>query len=95
MVSAKNNQLLNNIQGNIGNQLVIKQYAYGTVVSKFPDMEHIKPSKKQKVERSKFRDAVAYAKSIIYNPEKKAAYQKKINPGQTVYNFALKEYLKS
>ena len=95
MARVINNPLVNSLQGNIGSQLVMKQYAYGTVVSKFPDMDHIKPSKKQKAERNKFKEAVAYAQSIVHNPEKKTAYQQKVKPGQTVYHFALKEYLNS
>ncbi len=93
MATANNNIVLHETSGHIGKQIVIKQYAYGTVVTKYPDMSNIKPSKKQKQKRNKFKEAVAYSKAIINDPVKKKAYSKKVKKGQTVYHFALQEYL--
>ena len=56
-------------------------------------MSRIKPSDLQKLYRERFKEAVAYAKDISRNPEKKKAYQEKIGEGKRVYNAALKEYL--
>lgn len=78
-----------------GKQVAVKQYAHTILVTKFPDMSHIKPSQQQKEKRQKFKEAVAYAQSIINNPPLKAAYRQKLKPKQTVYHFALQEYLKS
>lgn len=47
----------------------------------------------QKSNCSVFKDAVAYAKDIIANPLKRAAYVDKVKPGESVYHFALKEYI--
>ena len=44
--------------------IVIKQYGDKTVVSKYPDMSNIIPSDSQKQKRSRFAEAVAYAKTI-------------------------------
>lgn len=72
---------------------VFKSYSYGTVVSKVPDMSNIVPSEKQKTERRKFREAVAYAKQIIADPTKKAEMAYRTPPGKLVYHQAIREYL--
>jgi hypothetical protein len=92
-MARSNNLLLKGTSGALGKQLVVKQYAYGTVVTRYPDMSGIKPSRQQKQKRSTFRDAVAYAKEILRNPAKKAAYAKGLKKGETVYHTAIKEYL--
>ena len=38
--------------------------------------------------------AVAYAKAINNDPEKKATYKKKVKKGQTVYHYAMREFLR-
>lgn len=81
------------MSGGIGKQLVFKQYNGKTVVTKYPDMSGVKPSAQQTAGRTLFAEAVAYAKEISRNPQKKAEYQKKLKPGETVYRSALKEYL--
>jgi hypothetical protein len=88
-----NNLLTQGLQGQIAQQLVFKKYGNKTVVTKFPDMSNIRPSAEQKKKRSRFAEAVAYAKNILYTPELKAAYKKKIKKGQNVYQYALKEFL--
>lgn len=92
MASSNNSLLLRKMRGQIGKQIVVKQYGNKTVITKYPDMSGVKPSKLQKVKRKEFACAVAYARAIINNPAKKAAYAMKIKKGQTVYHFAIKEY---
>jgi len=57
-------------------------------------MDGVKPSRKQKIYRNLFKEAVAYAKKIIYNRELKKKYLEKVQPGQTVYHYAVREYMK-
>ncbi len=95
MARTNSNIVLHELSGHIGKQLVIKQYANGTVVSRYPDMSNIKPSKKQKEKRSRFSEAVAYARAILRDPQQKAAYQAKLKAGETVYHKAIREYLQS
>jgi hypothetical protein len=94
MARVKNNDLIENLSGKVGNKLVYKTYAYGTVVSKYPNMSKVKLSLKQKRSNELFRKAVAYAQSIIADPKEKKKYESKLKPGKTVYNTALAEYLK-
>ena len=64
MARTNSNGLLQGVSGRIG-QLVIKQYAYGTVITSIPVM---RPSKKKKtgslqnLHREHFAAAVAYAR---------------------------------
>ncbi len=87
------NSLLQNIRGGLGKQLVFKKYGDKTVVTGYPDMSNVKPSEGQKEGRKRFAEAVAYAKAISRNPEQKVEYQKRVKPNESVYHFALKEYL--
>ena|GEM_PF-2990344 len=85
--------LLSIIQGAIGKKYVVKHYQYGIVVTKFPDMKGIIASRKQKVCRDAFKEAVAYARDIIQDAEKKKALQKRIGKRKKLYQAAIKEYM--
>jgi hypothetical protein len=56
-------------------------------------MSRVKPSIKQKNNRSVFKEAVAYAKNINRTPVLRQQYLKKIKKGESVYHYAIKEYL--
>jgi hypothetical protein len=73
--------------------IVIKQYGDKTVVSKYPDMSNIVPSESQLKKRSRFADAVAYAKTINNNPIFRADFIKRTGGVRSVYQSALKEFL--
>jgi len=85
--------IFHKMRGAIGKQVVVKQYGNKTVITAYPDMSNVKPSKLQKLKRKKFAAAIEYARSIINDPLKKAAYAKKLKRGARVYNAAIKEYL--
>jgi hypothetical protein len=93
MARSNTNILLKGLHGAIGQQIVVKQYGKRTVVTKYPDMSNIKPSVLQQDKRNTFREAVAYAKAILQDVDQKALYAAKVKRGQTVYHYALKEYL--
>ena len=94
MARAGKESLLHGLKGSIGKELVVKQYKDKMVVSKYPDMSKVKPSALQKKNRSKMKEAIAYAQGILYDAKKKAAYQKRIRKDKSVYREAIKEYLK-
>ena len=86
--------LLQEIRGQIGKQIVVKRYKDKIVISAYPDMRKVKPSALQKVYRKSFAEAVAYAQAVVRDPVKRKKYEKKVKNGQTVYNYAMREYLK-
>jgi hypothetical protein len=93
MAYSKESVILHKMRGQIGKQIVVKQYGNKTVITAYPDMSGIKPSRLQKQKRKKFAAAIEYARSIIYDPVRKAAYAKKLKRGARVYNSAIREYL--
>jgi len=82
------------LRGGVGGQLVFKQYEGCTVVTKYPDMSGVKPSGLQKACRSKFLEAVKYAKGILADEVLRAAFEEKIGKGKSVYHAAIREYMK-
>ena len=93
MAHSKESIILHKMRGAIGKQIVVKQYGNKTVITAYPDMSKVKPSKLQKLKRKKFAAAIEYARSIINDPVKKETYTKKLKKGARVYNAAIKEFL--
>ena len=53
MARIHSNIITQGLSGQIGQQVVFKRYGKKTVVSRYPDMSKVKPSKKQKKEQMK------------------------------------------
>lgn len=81
------------LSGTLGKQLVFKQYAYGTVVSRYPDMSRVKPSPLQLIYRQRLKEANAYAQRINRDPVLRAEYAKGLKKGESVFHKAKREYL--
>jgi hypothetical protein len=75
-----------------GNAYIIRVRNGKAFLVKKPDMSNVQRTKKQLEQQSKFAKAVKYAQEIIRDPRKKAAY--KVKKGESVYNKAVKEYMK-
>ena len=56
-------------------------------------MSGIGPSPAQQDRRQRFKEAVAFARSVNNDLGQKAAWTQKIQPGETVYRAALKAFL--
>ena len=56
-------------------------------------MDGVKASLLQTHYQTVFKEAVAYAQKIIHDRELKKKYLEKVRPRQSVYNYAMKEYL--
>ena len=80
------------LQGHLGKAVVFKQYKDKVVVSQYPDMRRVKPSPLQLENRERMKQAVAYALSILQDPEKRAEFEKALKPGESVYHKAKKAY---
>ena len=73
--------------------IVIKKYGDKTVVSKYPDMSNIIPSCAQKEKRSRFAEAVSYAKTINNSDISRKDLLKRVGNVKSAYQCALKEFL--
>ena len=85
--------LLTWTRGAMGKEFVIKHYSYGVVKTKFPDMTKIIASAGQRKCRNLFKEAVAYAKTVIADPLKKKEWQKRIKVKYRVFNRVIREYM--
>ena len=93
MAHAKENFLLKGIRGNIGKELVFKQYASGTVIGLYPRKSKKKRTELQLLYNNRFKESVKYAKAILANRELKKKYEAKAKKnGRRPYNYAMSEY---
>jgi hypothetical protein len=92
MATGNINALFKELKGALGKSIVIKQYKNKTVITAYPTKNNKKPTQLQKLYQDDFKKAIQYAQSILRNPVKKKAYEKKIKEGETVYHYAIKEY---
>jgi hypothetical protein len=93
MTEANLNPTVDGYRGSIG-RLVFKKYKGRTIVAKKP-VRTREPGEAELARRERFKEAVAYAKSVLANPSayefyRPIAFQRDI----TVYNCALGDYLK-
>ena len=86
--------VLEGLRGHIGKQLVFKRYGDKTVVTRYPDMSRVKRSHLQKASTGLFKEAVAYAQSILRDEKKRKTFAKKLRRGQTVYHAAISQFMK-
>jgi hypothetical protein len=93
MAHGKGNFLLQGISGNLGKEIVIKQYGAYTVIGRFPRMPKKKATPLRDLYEDRFKEAVKYAQAILANRELKQQYALKVKPGQRIYNYAIKEYM--
>lgn len=92
MARLTKNSLLEALTGTLGKQLVFKQYHDKTVVSKCPDMTRVKPSRKQKDQRTLMKKANDYASKINRDPVLRKKYEKKLKKGESIFHRAKKEF---
>lgn len=92
MARLPKNSLLGALQGALGKEVVFKQYKDKVVVSKYPDMSRVKPTERQVTQRAKMKAAVAYAQTVLRNPELRILFEKGLQPGESVYHKAKKQF---
>jgi hypothetical protein len=93
MARVKTNALLDGISGKVG-KLVFKKYASGTIVTAAPNRSKVKLSATQQTANKKFKAAVAYAKAVMADSEKRKQYEMILKPGQSVYHLALADFMR-
>jgi len=79
--------------GEVSKDSIIKIINGRPVVCKRPDMSKVTRSRIQQKSNDRFKAAVAFAKSIVNDPAKKAVY--KCREGMGVYHSAVKDYMES
>jgi hypothetical protein len=94
-MAISNNPLLHKLSGQIGKQIVFKQYGDKTVVSKYPDMSRRTLSPKQIRINEIMADAHYQAKGVLATEELRVAAQVRLNVTRNrLYTALIKEYFK-
>ena len=93
MAKLSKGSFMEHVSGQLVKQLVFKRYKDKTVVTKMPDMSRVTPSPLQLLYKKEFQAAVAYARAINRDPEKKGAYAQTLQPGKSVYYACIREYM--
>ncbi len=92
MARVSKHSLFEALSGALGKEIVFKRYADKTVVSRYPDMSKVKASERQKAQRELMKEANAYAGKVKRDPLLRAAYEKDLKPGESVFHKAKKAF---
>jgi hypothetical protein len=95
MAIVSTNPLVNGLSGMLGRTLVFKTLYGKTIVASRPRPPKTQ-SESQKANRNKFRDASRWARAELYNPARKAYYQKKARQLNlpNAYTAAITDYMR-
>jgi hypothetical protein len=94
MSKTTQNQLTKFYSGKFGQDFVLRHYYNGkSVLAKLPKPYDTTPTKEQGVVRSKFRDAVSYARFCKNDAAMLALYGPTVKVGRSVYRQAMNDYL--
>lgn len=78
--------------GKVGDNFVYKTRKGKTFISKVPDMSKVVATKQQSENRNIFAEAVQFAKELMQDPVRSAAFARKKD--ETLYTAAIKEYMR-
>jgi hypothetical protein len=95
MARSINNNLTRGLSGMVGGQMVFRTWNGKTYLSNAPSKPK-KQSKRQKENRMKFKEATAFAKSMMLDPAKKAEYKAIADKLElpNAYTAAITEYMR-
>lgn len=95
MAKVKFNPLMDEMHGKTGN-MVLRRSRKGDVYAiKLADMSKVKWSEAQKAHRQRFKEATAYAKAAMADPQVRAQYEEiAIRQNRSPFFVAVSDYLK-
>jgi hypothetical protein len=95
MAIAKNNIVTKGLSGMLANRIVFRTFNGKTVVANRPH-KPTRQSELQRANRSRFRDATAFAHAAMHDPQKKAYYWEKARKLKlpNAYTAAITDYMR-
>ena len=93
-MKVEDNVLLEGLSGKIEGWIYYQRFGK-TFIRKAPGSYNKVATEKQAIVRARFTEAHHFAQSVINDPVKKAAYEKKAKGHCTAYSKAVSEYLLS
>ena len=89
------NPMIQHISGRMGDVIYRISATGEQLITKVPDMSNVKWSKAQKEHRRRFKQAVAYAKAAMADPQVRPIYeQMAAEPHKRPYDMAVSDYFK-
>lgn len=87
--------LLEDIRGKLGNLSIRRSRTGRFYLANLPDMSTVKWSDAQKAHRQRFKEAVAYAKAAMADPQVRARYEERAaEANRTPFSMAISDYFK-
>jgi hypothetical protein len=94
MAKAKLNPILLELHGKVGNMVFRRTRNGGVSLIRKADMSNVKWSPAQVANRQRFREAVAYAKQRLADPQARVTYEEiAAKQGKRALEVAVSEYL--
>jgi hypothetical protein len=89
------NPVVRQIRGKLGGMVFRLSHNGKLIVTRTPDMSRVKWSKAQKEHRQRFKQAVAYAKAAMANPQVRTVYEKMVAKNhKRPFDTAISDYFK-
>jgi hypothetical protein len=87
--------MVQSAQGKMGNAVFRRSHTGEMTLIKLADMSRVKWTEAQQEHRQRFKEAVAYAKAAMINPQVRAAYEKSAaEKGKRPFDLAVSDYFK-
>lgn len=87
--------LIEDIRGKFGDLVIRRSRTGKFYLAKLPDMSKLKWSDAQKAHRQRFKEAVAYAKAAMADPQVRARYEDRAaSENRTPFSTAVSDYFK-
>lgn len=97
MAKIKLQNIFQEIEGRLGDYVFKKSASGEIIISKVPDMSHVRWSKAQKLQRRRMKEANAYAREAMNDPEMRAHYEVEARRRNknSPYRLAVSDYFKA
>lgn len=93
MAKVKLSPIVEQVHGQMGEMVFRRTRNGGTSLIRKADMTRVQWSPAQSAHRQRFREAVAYARSALANPQLRAEYEKAaIKSGKRAFDVAVSDY---
>ncbi len=93
MARGDKGSILDGFHGRLNEHIVIKQRNGKPVLCFYPQGKKVKWTENQKIHRQRFKDATAYAKQVMKNPDRLAFYRTYEQDGINAANLAIRDYM--
>jgi hypothetical protein len=87
--------MIQSVQGKMGNAVFRRSHTGETTLIKLADMSRVKWTNAQQAHRQRFKEAVAYAKAAMAEPEVRSVYEKlAAEQHKRPFDMAVSDYFK-